>query len=187
MKIAIDFSFYNKLQKDCNFSNLYVNPENTLAEIGFSLLKKLNEEGFDTLNCSPKIITNTETAIDSIINSVNLERPDLFISLNLNSHYNGTKNGVEIWVKNKEDFSYKKSKQIQNRFLALGYKPHSIKTFNSFSPFNLIKCPVIIINCFYATNSWDCKRYNKDLIAEAIFKALIKKDNFLLNYNFISC
>ncbi|MGL5617140.1 MAG: N-acetylmuramoyl-L-alanine amidase [Sarcina sp.] len=187
MKIAIDFSFYNKLQKNYNSSKFYINPEITLAEIGFSLLKKLTENGFDTVNCSPKITDPTETAIDSIINSVNLENPNLFISLNLNSFSNGTKNGIEIWVKNKEDSSYKKAKQIQNRFIALGYKPHSIKTFNNFSPFNSITCPVIIINCFYGTNNWDCKRYNKDLIAEAIFKALIKKDNFLLNYNFISC
>lgn len=187
MKIGVDFAYYNKSESTIESSKLYLDPNIILKEIGLILIEKLKSHGAEVIDCSPVNLKLSEESISSTIEIANRENLDLFISISLNSYSHPGRNGSEIFVKNKDDIAYKKAKKIQNRLSTLGYSNHGITKTKKIKLLQQINCPSLLIQCFFATNSWDCKRYNKEQIADAIFKALISKDIILINYKSFTC
>lgn len=185
MKIGIDYAYYNKDNYNINSTKVLLNPEIVLNEIGELLIKKLEDYGFEVVNCSPIESKTQKDMISSTLEIGNNSNLDLFLSITLNAFSNPAKHGNEILINSKADISYELSKKIQNRFKTLGYSSRGIIQNSTVPLIKEMNCPSLLIKCFFITNCWECKRYNKELIVDAIFKSLIVKDNFLPSYKFM--
>lgn len=185
MKIGIDYAYYDKDIHNIPSCQIFLKPEIILKEIGELLIEKLEHQGFEVVNCSPVESKSPNDMINSTLDIGNNSNLDLFLSITLNAFSNPAKHGNEILINSKADISYELSKKIQNRFKTLGYSSRGIIQNFTVPLIKEMNCPSLLIKCFFITNRWECKRYNKELIVDAIFKSLIIKDSFLPNYKFI--
>lgn len=184
MKIGLDFAYYSKYESNTNSIQQILDPTNTLKEIGLLLIENLENHGHTVINCSPTPNDSSTNLIESILKTANNEPLDLFISLTLNSFSNSARHGSEIIVSEKEGLVFNRAKKIQNKLYTLGYSNRGISKNMNLDLLNNLNCPSMLVKCFYSTNPWDCNRYNKSLIADALCKALSKEDSIMKN---ISC
>lgn len=178
MKIGIDYAYYNKDNHNINSTKMLLNPKIVLNEIGELLIKKLKDFNVEVVDCSPPENKPQTDMINSTIELGNNSNLDLFLSITLNAFSAPTKYGTEILINSKSDISYELSKKIQNRLQTLGYSNRGIIKNSTLPLINKMNCPSLLIKCFFITNHWECKRYNKELIVDAIFNSLISKDIF---------
>lgn len=177
MKIGIDYAYYDKDIHNVPSSQQFLKPEIILKEIGELLIEKLEHQGFEVVNCSPTESKNQNDMINSTLEIGNNSKLDLFLSITLSSFSTPSKYGNEILINSDSGLNYETAKKIQNRLQTLGYTSRGIVKNSAAPLIRDMNCPSLLIKCFYVTNSLECKRYNKDLIVNAIFRSLTSKDN----------
>lgn len=98
----------------------------------------------------------------------NAAKPDLAISIHLNAYNSGDANGVEAYCTSGLDvYAQKYLLDMHER----GYKNRGIKNAELFI-LNNFNCPTILFECGFVTNANDCKMFNAELHARAIYRAI---------------
>lgn len=98
----------------------------------------------------------------------NSVKTDLAISIHLNAYSSGDANGVEAYCTSGLDADAQKYLlEMHER----GYKNRGIKDAELFI-LNNFNCPTILFECGFVTNENDCKMFNAELHARAIYLAI---------------
>ncbi|PRZ28165.1 N-acetylmuramoyl-L-alanine amidase [Flavobacterium granuli] len=114
--------------------------------------------------------------LDDRTTFINTIKPDLVLSLHVNSSSNTNKSGIEFYV-SKESKSYEKSNLIaesfQSKFANSNYKVAEIKNAN-FYILKKSEVPAIIMELGYLTNKDDKKNLENSMEQNQIAKKIIE-------------
>jgi N-acetylmuramoyl-L-alanine amidase len=127
-------------------------------------------EKVKSLNANKNIIIKLTRTSDELMTLdkrteyINAIKPDLVLSLHVNSSTNHAKSGVEFYVSDKSPF-FEKSNEIARKLNLAFAKNNSLKVSDTkTAPFHIIKkseAPSVIVELGYLSNTYD-KKYLTD-------------------------
>ncbi|PWA09544.1 N-acetylmuramoyl-L-alanine amidase family protein [Flavobacterium laiguense] len=139
-------------------------------------------EKVKSLNVNKNIIVKLTRTSDELMTLdkrteyINAIKPDLVLSLHVNSSTNHAKSGVEFYVSDKSPFFEKSSEIARKLNLALA-KNNSLKVSDTkTAPFHIIKkseAPAVIVELGYLTNDYDKKYLTDDNEQNEIAKNIV--------------
>lgn len=117
----------------------------------------------------PAVYDRSSNNLKDAVKLSNSKKVDLFISIHLNaSNGNGEGSEVYTWKGNK----VKQATSILTNLEKLGFKNRGIKDGSHLYVIKNTKATCILVECCFADNSNDKKKYNAFNIAKAIFNAI---------------
>lgn len=131
---------------------------------------KLMELGFGVKDCTPwgMSFNSVGASLSFRVKTANHSASSIHLSIHLNS---GGGRGVECWVSEFGGRAEKFANQICNEINKLGYVNRGVKSGNIYL-LKYTQMPCVLIKCCFVDSEEDMSRYNPNLIAKAIVKAI---------------
>lgn len=138
--------------------------------IGRLVTNKLRSLGHTVHEVYLDNAANVVVDVNYRVNRINTIKPDLSISIHLNSFTDEFSNGVEVWCK---ENSKTRAQKILNEIANLGFRNRGI--LDGTTSKGLVglyggSTPALLVECCFISNKDDMERYNPEKIATAIVK-----------------
>ena len=171
MKIALDYGHCLSGADSGAQGNGY-REEKCTRDIGKRVKEKLERLGHKVIVVSPDSANSISESLSIRVNRINNERPDMSISIHLNS---GGGTGSEIFTKGARSFS--EPANILKEFEKLGYRNRGIKNGNIFALVGSVNnSKAMLVECCFIDSANDMKAYNPEKIATAIVKGIDNRE-----------
>jgi len=170
MKISYDFG--HGIGQDRG-ANGILNEEKVVREYGSLAICKLRRLGIECVNCTP---TSATTVIDSLsqrCEKANASNSDLHLCFHANC-FNSNAHGCE--VEYTSNYGYNYAKKVCNEVSKLGFTNRGPKERKNLYILKHTKMAAILLEPFFVDNKQDYNRYNAELLANAIVKAITNID-----------
>lgn len=113
--------------------------------------------------------------LSKLVTRANVVNSDLNISIHFNAA-NGKAGGTETWIKVGDNRARDIAQRVNDRIVSLGFKNRGVKTSNGLYILNKMTAPTILVECCFADNIDDFKRYDADKMAYAIACGIVGHD-----------
>lgn len=110
--------------------------------------------------------------LSKLTSRANAANADLNVSIHFNAS-NGKGYGVEVLVKEGDNRPVDVASRVVDRIVDLGFRNRGVKTSGSLYILNKMINPTILIECCFADNYDDFKRYDADQMARAIAEGIV--------------
>lgn len=147
----------------------YINESIQARVVAEKVKEWLEVDGHQITNITVDVGSQNEI-LRTLAIKANSTPADLHVSIHFNAS-NGKASGTEVWVKN--DQATDIAKRVCDRISTLGYKSRGVKNSNSLYILNNFKKPTILIECCFADNQSDFKKYDADKMAKAIAEGIV--------------
>lgn len=148
-----------------------INESDETRNVGYKLIKKLNERGVSTVDCTVDKASSQAQYLAKTVELANKQHLDLFISLHFNA---GGGRGVEVFTYNSRKLD--EASKVCKNLNSLGFINRGIKDGSNLYVVRKSRAKAILIEvCFVDSN--DAELYLKlgaDKIASAIADAICK-------------
>lgn len=150
--------------------------------VGKLLISKLKAKGHAVYDCT------YDTNVNELANRValaNAQKLDYFISLHMDSFDNPNSNGVTIYTTANSSAKSKAIEIVNAVANSCEYNNRGWKSANFYVLKNT-NAPAMLLEMGFVTNQDDCNRFNPEIIANSIVKALTgdaSKNDFKLGWN----
>lgn len=133
------------------------------------VIKKLQSLGHTVYDCTCDNGKSQGDVLQQIVKKCNAHTVDLDVSIHFNA---GGGAGTEILVYGANSKSLGTAKNTVNTICALGFKNRGVKYRPDLYVLKNTKAPAMLIECCFVDSVDDIKRYNPELMAQAIVKGL---------------
>lgn len=168
-KIAVDIG--HNMKPDSGSVSKYTTEDKCTKEVGESLIKQLECEGYEVVRVHPTQVTSVSDSLEQRINKANEEEVDLFLSIHFNAFSNKDSQGTEVFIYEENEKLRETGQNIIDNFEKYGFKDRGVKTAN-FSVLRNAEVPAMLIECGFITNPEDMGRYEADKMAENILNGV---------------
>ena len=167
MRIAIDIG--HNLPKDGGAVGH--RKENELVkEVGERVIELLESAGHETVNCLPRSATALWHSLKQRVQKANQAKAELFVSIHFNS-VAFPAHGTEVWIYNNSSQAKTFAAKIVNQIAGLGFANRGVK-HGAFYVLKHTNMPALLVECAFVSSRRDMERYDKEQMAQAIFKGL---------------
>ena len=163
-----------------------LNESNEVRKVKDTLITMLKNTGNTVYDCTCDMAYTQDEVLKYIVNLCNQHTVDLDISIHLNSGRNdytgdGSTGGVEVYIydDSTREISEKICKYISEY---LGIRNRGVKVNKDLYVLKNTKNKAILIECCFADDKDDADKWDTNICATAITRALINEDELQLHY-----
>ncbi|MBU3143970.1 N-acetylmuramoyl-L-alanine amidase [Clostridium sp. CF012] len=139
-------------------------------EVVGKIIKKLQNTNTNIIDCTPygQAFSSVGKSLQYRCSKANQSNSDLHLCIHFNS---GGGEGVECYVISQTAKNH--AAKICNEIALLGYKNRGVKDGSHLFVVKNTNMPCVLVECAFVDSTKDMSRYNADLIANAIIKAVV--------------
>lgn len=169
MKIAIDLG-HGCSPVDTGATGLR-QEEDLINEVGKLLIAKLKTLDHEILEVRPKKADSLRGSLDLRVQSANLAKVDLYISLHFNAS-NGRGHGTEVFAIGER--GQKIAEPVVAEIAKLGYSNRGVKAGNHLYVVRCTSMPAILIEGCFLDSISDMRLYDPEKMSQAIVLGLLR-------------
>ena len=168
MKFGIDIG--HNFKKDSGAVG--IEPEDKLClEVGNLVIAHLKSAGHQVVECKPQFDPGTvHKSLQMRVGKANNAGVEMFVSIHFNA-FNGQAYGTEVFAISQRGKIW--ANRVLEYIADLGFHNRGVKDGSHLYVVKNTIAPAILIECCFCDSAIDMEIYNKESMAEAIFKGLM--------------
>lgn len=171
MKFGIDIG--HNTPPDTGAKGIVKSEDALTMEVGTLVMSKLEASGHSVVNLRPIAASSVRRSLQQRVNTANLEKVELVVSIHFNASENHKGHGAEVFAVSAIGKTYASS--VLTEICKLGFFNRKVKDGSHLRIIEDTAMPAILVECCFCDNQQDVKLYDAESMANAIVRGLVNE------------